>query len=117
MNNLASTLRNQGDLAGARKLEEAVLEARRRVQGEEHPDTLTSMNNLASTLGNQGDLAGARKLQEAVLEARRRVQGEEHPDTRQAEQNLAVILATMNDRSTGAGKPGFWARLRRALGW
>ena len=50
MNNLAATLRNQGDLAGARALQEQVLEARRRVLGEEHPDTLTSMNNLAETL-------------------------------------------------------------------
>ena len=42
MNNLADTLRAQGDLAGARALQERVLEARRRVLGEEHPDTLTA---------------------------------------------------------------------------
>ena len=39
MSNLAATLRAQGDLAGARALQEQVLEARRRVLGEEHPDT------------------------------------------------------------------------------
>jgi tetratricopeptide (TPR) repeat protein len=73
MNNLASTLSAQGDLQGARALEEKVLEASQRVLGQEHPDTLASMNNLASTLSAQGDLHGARALQEQALEARQRV--------------------------------------------
>ena len=108
----------QGRYAAARVVWEQLLEASRRVLGEEHPNTLSSMNNLAHTLCSQGDLAGARKLEEAVLEARRRVLGEEHPDTQQAKQNLAVILAAMSDRNQDpdAAKPGFWARLRRAIG-
>ena len=61
MNNLAQTLQAQGDLPGARKIQEQVLDASRRVLGGEHPDTLTSMNNLAGTLEAQGDLPGARK--------------------------------------------------------
>ena len=68
MNNLADTMRAQGDLAGARKLQEETLRIQSRVLGPEHPDTLTSMNNLAETLRAQGDLAGARKLQEDVLD-------------------------------------------------
>jgi Tetratricopeptide repeat len=40
MNNLAETLRSQGDLTGARELQEQVLSICRRVSGEEHPDTL-----------------------------------------------------------------------------
>ena len=63
--NLATTLKAQGDLADARELEEEVLAASRGLLGEEHPDTLTSKNNLAATLWAQGDLAGARELQEA----------------------------------------------------
>jgi hypothetical protein len=31
-----------------------VIETRKRVLGDEHPDTLTSIANLASTFGNQG---------------------------------------------------------------
>jgi hypothetical protein len=65
----------KGDLAGARKLQEQVLEAMARLMGKEHPDTLTSMNNLALTLYAQRDLAGARKLQEQVLEAKARLLG------------------------------------------
>ena len=97
MNNLAETLRAQGDLAAARGLQEKVLEVRRRIQGEEHPNTLTSMNNLAETLRAQGDLAGARGLEEKVLEAYRRIQGEEHPDTSLSEWNLLVSALQSGD--------------------
>jgi hypothetical protein len=54
MHNLALTLYAQGDLAGARKLQEQVLAASRRVLGEEHPDTLRAMNNLAQMTANRG---------------------------------------------------------------
>ena len=67
MNNLAMTLWAQGDLRGARALEERVLQVKRRVLGEEHLDTLLSMNNLAETLREQGDLRRARTLHEQVL--------------------------------------------------
>jgi len=92
MNNLAATLKAQDDLAGARKLQERVLEMTRRILGDEHPDTLTSMNNLAMTLKAQGDLAGAREIQERVLEMTRRILGDEHPDTLASMNNLALTL-------------------------
>jgi Flp pilus assembly protein TadD len=97
MNNLALTLYAQGDLAGARKLQEQVLEAWVRLLGKEHPDTLRAMNNLAGTLYAQGDLAGARKLEEQVLEARGRLLGKEHPDTLTAMNNLAQTLKAEKD--------------------
>jgi Tetratricopeptide repeat len=65
----------------ARKLLEEALAIRHRVQGPEHPDTLTSMSHLAETLFAQGNLTGARKLWEETLDIRRRVLGPEHPDT------------------------------------
>ncbi|MCK4937157.1 MAG: tetratricopeptide repeat protein, partial [Methanosarcinales archaeon] len=46
MNNLALTLGAQGDLEGARKIQEQVLEISRRILSSEHPNTLRSMNNL-----------------------------------------------------------------------
>lgn len=49
-------------MAGARDLNQQVVEAYRQVLGPEHPDTLTSMNNLAGILQDAGDLAGARDL-------------------------------------------------------
>ena len=88
----------RGLYAMARRVEERVLEARRRVLGEDHPDTLTSMNNLAETLRAQGDLAGARGWQERVLEARRRVLGEDHPDTLTSVNNLGATLELAEER-------------------
>ena len=74
-----------------------MLAVRRRVQGAEHPDTLTSMNNLAETLWAQGDHAGARAIQEEVLAVRRRVLGAEHPNTLTSMNNLANTLADLGE--------------------
>jgi hypothetical protein len=54
-NNLAQTLKAQGDLAGVRQHEEQVLEARRRLLGEEHPATSISAWWLCVTLHGLGD--------------------------------------------------------------
>jgi len=97
MNNLAGTLRAQGDLLGARTLQEKVRDIRHRVLGEEHPDTLTAMNNLAHTLWTQDDLPGARVLEEKVLDIRRRLLGEEHHDTLITMGNLAATLKAQGD--------------------
>jgi hypothetical protein len=101
MNNLAETLRAQGELDRARDLGEQVLDVTWRMLGDEHPHTLTSMNNLASTLSEQGDLTGARELQERVVDVRWRVLGDEHPATLTAMNNLANTLSAQGD-STGA---------------
>jgi hypothetical protein len=50
MNNLA---RNQGRWEEAENLHMQVLEMRKKVLGEEHPDTLESMADLAYTLKSQ----------------------------------------------------------------
>ncbi|UJS21207.1 MAG: toll/interleukin-1 receptor domain-containing protein [Candidatus Brocadia sp.] len=97
MNNIAETLRAQGDLASAHKLNEQVLEIKRKILGDEHPDTLMTMNNLAEMLSDQGDLAVARKLEEQVLEKRRRILGDEHPDTSLSAWNLVVTLLHIGD--------------------
>jgi len=97
MNNLAEMLRFQGDLAGARKIQEQVLVIKRRTLGEENHHTLVTMNNLAETLRSQGDLAGARKIQEQVLEIMGRTLGQEHPNTLTTMNNLAETLRSQGD--------------------
>ena len=47
LNLFVSTYRNQGRWAEAEKMELQVMETRKQVQGDEHPDTLSSMANLA----------------------------------------------------------------------
>ncbi|KAJ7033019.1 acyl transferase/acyl hydrolase/lysophospholipase [Mycena alexandri] len=69
----------------------AVMETRKRVLGEEHPDTLTSITNLASTYRNQGRWNDAEALQVAVVETSKRMLGEEHPDTLMRITNLASM--------------------------
>jgi tetratricopeptide (TPR) repeat protein len=55
MNNLAQTLFAQGELAGARDLQERALEALHRLLGQEHPDTSLAAFNLVVTLLQTGD--------------------------------------------------------------
>ncbi len=75
--NLAKTLRDQGDLAGARQRFEDTLETSRRLLGAQHPDTLDSMHGLCLSQeameGTEVDpellselLAGVEKLPEGT---------------------------------------------------
>ncbi|HEY6896732.1 MAG TPA: FxSxx-COOH system tetratricopeptide repeat protein [Rhodocyclaceae bacterium] len=117
MNNLASTLRAQGDLPAARALQESVLAACCRLLGEDHPSTLSSMNNLAGTLRDQGELPAARALQESVLSALRCLLGEEHPDALTAMNNLAGTLLVQGELPAArALQESVLASLRRLLG-
>ncbi|WP_147165078.1 tetratricopeptide repeat protein, partial [Pararhodospirillum oryzae] len=86
-----------GVYGAARDAFQAAVEARGRILGPEHPDTLTSQANLALTLHAQGDLAGAREMQEGVLEVLRRVLGPEHPNTLVSMNNLAEMLRAQGD--------------------
>ena len=54
------------------------METRKRVLGEEHPDTRSSMWNLALTYLNQGRWKEVEKLFVQVMEISARVLGEEH---------------------------------------
>jgi hypothetical protein len=63
---------------------------RRRVLGEDHPDTLASANTLAVDLRDLGEFKAARVMNEDTLVRRRQVLGDEHPDTQQSIRNLAA---------------------------
>ncbi|KAG9232660.1 hypothetical protein BJ875DRAFT_514103 [Amylocarpus encephaloides] len=73
----------------AENLDMLVMETRKRVLGQEHPDTLTSIANLASTYRNQGRWNEAENLDILVMETRKRVLGQEHPDILTSIANLA----------------------------
>jgi tetratricopeptide (TPR) repeat protein len=66
-----------------------VTETRRRVLGEEHENTLTSMTQLASTYWKQGLWKKAEELEVKVVEIRKRLHGEEHLETLTSIANLA----------------------------
>ena len=79
----------QGHWKEAETLEVVVLEKRKQVLGDDHPDTLMSMANLASTYRNQGRWKEAETLELVVMEKRKQVLGDDHPDTLMSMANLA----------------------------
>jgi tetratricopeptide (TPR) repeat protein len=87
--NCAMVLHNDGRWQEAEGLFVQVMETRKRVLGEEHLDTLTSISNLALTYANQGRWKEAEELEVQVMETRKRVLGEEHLDTLISIGNLA----------------------------
>jgi hypothetical protein len=74
--------------------------ARRRVFGEDHPDTLGSAGNLAVDLVNLGEYRAARELDEDTLARRTRVLGEDHPDTLILANNLAAVVHALGESDT-----------------
>ena len=94
---LAEASRYAGDYATGVERARRALEARERVLGREHPDTLTSVNNLAALLKSKGDYDAAEPLYRRALEARERVLGREHPDTLTSVNNLALLLYSKGD--------------------
>jgi hypothetical protein len=90
--------------------------ARRRVLGEDHPDTLTSADNLAMLLSRLGESQAARELAEDIL-ARRRVQGEDHPDILRSAFILAGELTELGEYQAARElNEDILARRRRVLG-
>ncbi len=87
----------RGAYALARRDYEQQLAAHRRLLGDDHPSTLTSVSNLAQVLRAQGDLPAARQLTEDVLAAHRRLLGDDHPHTLASMGNLAQILQAQGD--------------------
>lgn len=82
-----------GEFELARQHVEAALETRRRVLGEDHPDTLTAMSHLAVAVNSLGDFATAESYCRDALERRRRVLGNDHPDTLWSLNELSTHLA------------------------
>jgi hypothetical protein len=67
MANLAATYWNQGQWKEAEELEVQVMETRKRVLGDEHLHTLSSMANLAATYRIQGRWKEAEELEVQVI--------------------------------------------------
>jgi hypothetical protein len=95
MANLASTYYQLGKLKEALELQVVVLEKRRKILGENHPETLFAMGHLASTYHQLGKLKEAEELEVVVLEKRTNLLGPDHPDTLRTTENLKVIRKTL----------------------
>ena len=73
------------------------LNASRRVLGDEHPDTLTSISNLAGLYQSQGRYEEAEPLYLECIKGRRRILGNKHPDTISTIYNLGDMYRTQGD--------------------
>lgn len=89
----------------AQPLQERALATRRKVLGEEHPDTLKSLRGLGELLSVQGKLADAEVVLRDALEKRRRILGEEHPDT----------LTSIDDLGDAFSDQGKWSEAERCF--
>lgn len=79
-----------------------LMETRKKVLGQKHPNTLTNMANLASTYRNQGRWKEAEDLFVLAMETRKRVLGQEHPSTLTSMANLAF---TWKEQGQDEGAP------------
>ena len=90
-------LGQQRRYAEAEQLTREVLADRRRLLGDDHPDTLTSRATLACLAWlRQSRRAEAEELYRQVIADRTRVLGANHPDTAAVRNELAQLTA---DRS------------------
>ena len=83
-------LNENGYWKEAEQLDIQVIESSKRILGEEHPDTLSSLASLSTTYWNQGRWKEAEQLDIQVMESCKRIFGEEHPDTLSSMANLAA---------------------------
>jgi tetratricopeptide (TPR) repeat protein len=91
LNNLGFLLQAMGDLPAARPYYEKALEIRKKVLGEEHPDTARSLNNLAMLCFDENKIKEAANYMRKALAIYRKVFGDEHPDTKTVMGNLEAI--------------------------
>jgi eukaryotic-like serine/threonine-protein kinase len=77
----------------AQPLLEAALQTRRRIFGQDHPDTLASAHALANLYWYQGKYRESESLYHDVVERRTRSLGADHPDTLRANYDLASLYA------------------------
>jgi tetratricopeptide (TPR) repeat protein len=88
----ADPLVAKGRYREAQPLLAEALALRRKVLGEEHPNTVQSYNYVALNLDDQGKYAEAAEGYARALAIRRKVLGEEHPDMAQSYNNVASNL-------------------------
>jgi len=92
---VADTYMAIGLFEPAIQLEEASLQIRRRVLGDDHPDTLISMSTLAQLFRFMGRYEDALPYYAEVLETRRRTLGDSHPNTLLSITSMGLVLKSM----------------------
>ncbi|MGH8571115.1 MAG: tetratricopeptide repeat protein, partial [Gammaproteobacteria bacterium] len=99
--NVAIVLRQYGDVAAARELNEVILDSLRQTLGEKHPYTLCCAANLSNDLAGLRDYAAASELSAKTLSLSREVRGDNHPYTLACANNHAIDLIATGEEVQG----------------
>jgi tetratricopeptide (TPR) repeat protein len=81
----------------ASPLAEHVLSCRRRILGDEHPDTLLAAQQVANNLGNAGHHRQSLQINQHLLAHRRRILGDDNRYTLAAANNLGENLRALGE--------------------
>ena len=105
---MRSVHQNQGRVVDAARLQKVMLEKSRRLLGDDHPNTLSTMNYVVSTYNSRGRMAEAGRIHDEMLEKTRWILGNDHLDTLMTMSNLAET-----QRVQGGQRRRFGSRSRR----
>jgi CHAT domain-containing protein/tetratricopeptide (TPR) repeat protein len=93
----AVALYGKRDFRQAIRFAEQAVNKRRRLLGDQHPDTATSLGNLALMYESLGDYAKAEPLYRQAPEIDKRALGETHPKYATDLNNLALLYEALGD--------------------
>jgi tetratricopeptide (TPR) repeat protein len=91
LNQRATELSQQSKYKEAIPYAEQALEIRKKILGDEHPDTAGNYNYLARLYRDLGNYTEAEPLYLKALEIRKKVLGDEHPSTAQSYNGLGLL--------------------------
>ncbi len=97
LNNVAMSLADAGDYAGAEPLYRRALAIDEKAQGPDHPYLAANLNNLAVLLEDKGDYVGAEPLYRRALTINEKALGPDHPYVAIDLNNLANLLRAKGD--------------------
>jgi hypothetical protein len=97
LGNLGIVARRQGDLSGARALQERALRIQEKAYGPEHTHVANTLANLGGVLAKVGEPDKAAPLVGQALGIFRRAVGDQHPHTIEAGVLLQNILKQIRD--------------------
>jgi tetratricopeptide (TPR) repeat protein len=97
LNNLALSLKEAGDYAGAEPLYRRAIAIAEKALGPDHPDVGIGLSNLGELLQAKGDYAGAEPLYRQALAIAEKALGPDHPTVGTRLNNLALLLKAKGD--------------------
>ena len=87
----------QRDYNNALTVYEKALNIRKKVLGDDHPDTADCYNNIGVVYSKLGDYPKALECHTKALNIRKKILGEDHPDTAISYDNIALVYDNLDN--------------------